>query len=712
MVARLPTYSPAVAHCPRPRSLRRAASLATALFAAALLSCSVSPEDDPSPFPRLGRLSQALDSDGDSLDDAWETSYFGNLSQTGSGDFDADGMTNLEEYVNGFNPTVDDAFNDADHDRYPNVFEVRRGSNPNSSSSKPTPNYTVDVAGGGTHTTISAALGAADVANGNYQIIGISPGIYTGNANARAVTVASTKPKLLFIGLQGAAKTIIDGGLANYGWVLGNSAVVSSLTFRKTWIPLYVDASGKEVRFSDLLVRDNTAGGGGYAAGVHIYNAAKVRIAGSTFLNNQGAAGNEQLYFGSGASTLANTVVWGSSSGTMAAVQFGATLTSTSSLVKGLTLSGAGNLAGTTNPKLSADARPLWDSPLRAAGAALPDSWIDYDGESRPSTNPDIGVDQFFDSDGDGLADSFELARAGNLTTLTSRTQDADGDGLTNDQEYAALTNPVVADTDGDGLSDGAEVNTQGTNPLSTDTDGDDMPDGWEVSKGLSPLVANRFEDADGDRYPNVFEYFYGTDPSNRASVPTPTYVVNGAGGGTHTTISGAMNAATLANGPYVIVGIAPGTYSGAANLRDVTIPSTKPTLLFIGLQGAAKTIVDGGLTNYGWLIQSSAVISSLTFQKAVVAFYVDSPTAEVRFVDLMVRDNTGPSWAAGVHVNTAAKIHIASSTFLENTGKATLARDVWSGQGTTTMVNTLFWGSATGPRLGVDTSFSALATS
>lgn len=123
-------------------------------------------------------------------------------------------------------------------------------------------------------------------------------------------------------------------------------------------------------------------------------------------------------------------------------------------------------------------------------------------------------------------------------------------------------------------------------------TDRDDMPDGWEVTHGLTPLVANAFDDDDGDRYPNVFEHTYSTDPSNRVSIPTPTYLVNGAGGGTHTTVGAALSAANVANGAYQIIGIAPGVYTGAANLRSgVTISSTKPKLLLIGLQGAAKTM-------------------------------------------------------------------------------------------------------------------------
>jgi len=44
------------------------------------------------------------DADGDGMDDAWETNYFGNISRTGSGDFDSDGMTDLQEFLAGTNP--------------------------------------------------------------------------------------------------------------------------------------------------------------------------------------------------------------------------------------------------------------------------------------------------------------------------------------------------------------------------------------------------------------------------------------------------------------------------------------------------------------------------------------------------------------------------------------------------------------------------------
>ncbi|MBI4663438.1 MAG: PD40 domain-containing protein [Verrucomicrobia bacterium] len=47
------------------------------------------------------------DSDQDAIDDDWEMTHFGGLSRDGAGDFDGDGMRDLDEFKAGTNPTAD-----------------------------------------------------------------------------------------------------------------------------------------------------------------------------------------------------------------------------------------------------------------------------------------------------------------------------------------------------------------------------------------------------------------------------------------------------------------------------------------------------------------------------------------------------------------------------------------------------------------------------
>ncbi|MCP4994321.1 MAG: calcium-binding protein [Gammaproteobacteria bacterium] len=55
------------------------------------------------------RVNPEYDTDGDGMADAWELEHFGNLDQDGNGDFDDDGLTDLEEYENQSDPTIADA---------------------------------------------------------------------------------------------------------------------------------------------------------------------------------------------------------------------------------------------------------------------------------------------------------------------------------------------------------------------------------------------------------------------------------------------------------------------------------------------------------------------------------------------------------------------------------------------------------------------------
>jgi PA14 domain/Bacterial TSP3 repeat len=76
------------------------------------------------------------------------------------------------------------------------------------------------------------------------------------------------------------------------------------------------------------------------------------------------------------------------------------------------------------------------------------------------------------DRDNDSLPDAWEISKALSITDngFTDAKQgqygDHDADGLNNLLEFQLGTNPKAADTDGDGLSDSAEVNYYRTNPL------------------------------------------------------------------------------------------------------------------------------------------------------------------------------------------------------------------------------------------------------
>lgn len=184
------------------------------------------------------------------------------------------------------------------------------------------------------------------------------------------------------------------------------------------------------------------------------------------------------------------------------------------------TVSGAVYQTDPSRPDSDGDG--LTDS--EEAGLAVPS----LDGETRY-----LGVSdpRRVDSDEDGLADATETrgwtSARGALYLTDPMSADSDGDGLTDLQEAGALTydsvdgvqflvfsNPLVvdsdddgltdldeadlsldpfaSDTDGDGLSDGAEVNEVGSSPGLEDTDGDGFNDGFEVAnretQGLDPL--------------------------------------------------------------------------------------------------------------------------------------------------------------------------------------------------------------------------------
>ncbi|NOS70458.1 MAG: DUF1800 family protein [Verrucomicrobia bacterium] len=142
--------------------------------------------------------------------------------------------------------------------------------------------------------------------------------------------------------------------------------------------------------------------------------------------------------------------------------------------------------------------------------------WIQFDyAQLEADTNA------LADADGDGLPRWWEDDNNLSDATAADAASDRDADGRTALQEYNGgnnSSNPNRADTDGDGLNDGAEF-AAGTNPNKADTDGDSISDGDEVNgtPASNPLLT----DSDTDGAPDSLERRVGTNPASAASVPT-----------------------------------------------------------------------------------------------------------------------------------------------------------------------------------------------
>jgi len=127
-------------------------------------------------------------------------------------------------------------------------------------------------------------------------------------------------------------------------------------------------------------------------------------------------------------------------------------------------------------------------------------------GRALISSNTDPNV---ADSDGDGLSDGDEAY----LYNTDFNLADSDYDGLIDgDEIYLHNTNPTSDDTDNDWLRDGDEVSIYGTNPNSSDSDNDGMTDREEIFNTQSTDPNN--PDSDGDGLDDSQEVTFNTDPN------------------------------------------------------------------------------------------------------------------------------------------------------------------------------------------------------
>jgi uncharacterized repeat protein (TIGR02543 family) len=143
--------------------------------------------------------------------------------------------------------------------------------------------------------------------------------------------------------------------------------------------------------------------------------------------------------------------------------------------------------------------------------------WLNGQPDGGTSENHAVLMEnsnQWADAAADFIAAGYLFERVG-LDPLAS---DTDGDGLSDGAESSThQTNPVLDDSDGDGLADGAEINTHSSNPKLADTDSDGLSDFAEVvTHGTNPAV----KDSDGDDFDDLFEINTGFNPTLDSSTP------------------------------------------------------------------------------------------------------------------------------------------------------------------------------------------------
>ncbi|MGC3990592.1 MAG: hypothetical protein QM796_13110 [Chthoniobacteraceae bacterium] len=374
-----------------------------------------------------------LDTDGDGIPDVWEMQYGLNINDPTDASVipNGNGLTYLDYYLLGLNPTVldsnsnniPDGMDDANGDGIPDSWE------PIPSTSAFTPTFVVDANGGGDFVDLQSAINAITA---DYQSIQVNDGCYTG-------AIAAYGYKIFIYAKNGASKTILalDGSTA--GFYVSSNCIIRGFTIRDgagdigdgniSGGNIFVDQASP---IFERCVITNGQGDDGAAIANNYGNPVFVNC---TIFGNQAA--NTAVYSWGHPAVFNDCILWDSSSGAEAG---GVGINAQQSIVFG----GSPGSNSSSNPLLGMAGHLLVGSPAIDAGGSLGIAGPDMDGEAIHGTAVDIGADEYWDSDNDGLPDWWELLNAGaglDPNNATDAQTDPDGIGSNFLQTYQSLSN-------------------------------------------------------------------------------------------------------------------------------------------------------------------------------------------------------------------------------------------------------------------------------
>jgi parallel beta-helix repeat protein/predicted outer membrane repeat protein len=225
--------------------------------------------------------------------------------------------------------------------------------------------------------------------------------------------------------------------------------------------------AGGSVQIDDSVINNNSPDSGLYFMGSSglVYNCTVVNNSYSPGYTPSTDEGGGITGYGGSQFPISNCIFWGNSPAQVPQSYYGFQITSSD--VQG-GIAGWGNK--NADPMLTPDGHLRLGSPCVGGGRAAsnqPVADVDQEPGNRSGTALDMGADQYYDFDRDGLPNWFERLLVADGTGAKP-SDDPDRDGLTNLQEYEVYSsNPTVAaaayhvDAEhGDDLADGLSAAT------------------------------------------------------------------------------------------------------------------------------------------------------------------------------------------------------------------------------------------------------------